>query len=108
MRTSSVVLAPEAIDDIIAIHRYVAASVSRQRADFVRDTLVSTCQSLELLPERGHRPPELARIGVTTFREIHWKPFRVIYAMERDTVHVHAVLDARRDIQDLLVERLLR
>jgi toxin ParE1/3/4 len=103
-----VVLAPEAIGDIVALHRYIAGATSPERADAVRDRLIATCQSLESLPGRGHRPPELDRIGVTSFREIHWKPYRVIYTVDQETVRVHAVLDGRRDLQDLLSERLLR
>ncbi len=108
MRRYSVVLAPEAVADVVAIHRYVANAESPSRAAHVRDRLLATCRSPESLPNRGHRPPELERVGVLEFREVHWKPFRVIYEVVEDQVRVHAVLDGRRDLQDLLAWRLLR
>jgi toxin ParE1/3/4 len=36
------------------------------------------------------------------------KPYRIIYRVEKRTVSVLAVLDGRREIQDLLLERLIR
>ena len=36
------------------------------------------------------------------------KPYRIIYRIEEDTVTVLAVLDGRRDLEDLLLERLIR
>ncbi len=66
MTERSVVLTPEAIGDIIAIHRYGATASSPRQADVVRDALISTCESLASFPNRGHRPPELDPIGVTS------------------------------------------
>lgn len=53
-------------------------------------------------------PPELERIGVTDYREVHFKPYRLIYQIIGKKVFVHCVLDWRRDSQELLERRLLR
>jgi toxin ParE1/3/4 len=42
------------------------------------------------------------------FREIHFKPYRIIYQIVESDVYIHAVLDGRRDLQELLEIRLLR
>ncbi|MCA1779686.1 MAG: type II toxin-antitoxin system RelE/ParE family toxin, partial [Xanthomonadaceae bacterium] len=60
------------------------------------------------LPERGHVPPELDRIGVTNYREVSFKPYRVIYEVIRQEAFIHCVLDGRRDIPSLLERRLIR
>lgn len=98
----------EAEDDLVHIHRYIAEMDSPARADYVFDAIVEACRGLATLPNRGHIPPELQRIGVTDFREVHWRPYRIIYEVVDDEVHVHAVLDGRRNLQDLLAERLYR
>jgi plasmid stabilization system protein ParE len=36
------------------------------------------------------------------------RPYRLIYRVERDTVTVLAVFDGRRDLEDVLLDRLLR
>jgi toxin ParE1/3/4 len=53
--------------------------------------------------------PELGRIGIAhEFRELIFKPYRIIYSVTRSEVFVHCILDGRRDLQDLLEEKLLR
>ena len=108
MSDFEVVVAPEAVDDLVGIHGCIAEMESKERADHVRDRVLDVCASLASLPGRGHHPPELARLGMLEYRELHWRPFRVIYEASDDVVTVHAILDGRRDLQALLRERLLR
>jgi toxin ParE1/3/4 len=60
------------------------------------------------MPERGRIPPELERIGIREFREIMFEPYRIVYTGVKSQVCVYCILDGRRDLQDLLEERLLR
>jgi len=78
------------------------------KAEYVLDKLEATCLKLENLPHRGHAPPELERLQVLEYREVHWKPYRIIYEVVGNVVNVLAVLDGRRDLQSLLIRRLLR
>jgi len=104
----AVFLARDAEDDLADLHDYVSESDSRDRADALIDKIEKAVQSLSILPKRGHPPPELDRIGVLDFREIHVEPTRIIYEVAGRDVIVHAVFDGRRDLQDLLARRLLR
>ncbi|MCG8343889.1 MAG: type II toxin-antitoxin system RelE/ParE family toxin, partial [Chlorobiales bacterium] len=58
--------------------------------------------------DRGHCPPELERIHVREYREIHFKPYKIIYRMHEQKVFIYGVLDGRRNLQELLIERLIR
>ena len=98
----------DAEDDLFEIYRYVAASDSIVQADRLFEDLRRTCFSLRTSPLRGNVPPELKDIGVSQFREIRLKPYRIIYSIELRTVTIHCILDGRRDMQTLLQERLLR
>jgi toxin ParE1/3/4 len=98
----------EAEEDIFDIYRYVLLNDSMQKADYVFDKLRQTCESLAEVPERGHIPPELERVGVVEYREIHFKPYRVIYQVSGKRAFIHCVVDGRRDLQELLERRLLR
>jgi len=106
--TYEVLLADDAENDLLEIYRYVAFNDSLEKADQLLDKLEELVQALDRLPSRGHIPPELARIGVTDYREVHFKPYRVIYRIEGRRVFVYCVLDGRRDLQSLLQQRLLR
>ncbi len=101
-------LVQDAEDDLYDLYQYVVHHDSPTKAERLLDNLYNTCASLTELPERGYIPPELDRIGLRTFHEIHFKPYRVIYLIEGKKVFVHAVLDGRRDLRDLLQQRLLR
>ena len=64
--------------------------------------------SLAELPNRGHIPPELDRIGVVEYREIHFKPYRIIYQVIESKVYIHCILDGRRELHELLEKRIIR
>jgi len=104
----SVHLIVDAENDIWDIYRYVAQQASLEKADSLLDNIEKTILGLETLPLRGHYPSELERIGILEFREIFFKPYRIIYQIMESDVYVHCVLDGRRDLPDLLQERLLR
>ncbi len=58
---------------------YVARQTSAEQADELLDELEQVCHKLSHLPNRGHMPAELERIGVLDFREIHHKRYRIFY-----------------------------
>lgn len=101
-------LADDAEQDLIDIYRYVATNDSAEAADYLLDKLETLCSKLSSLPERGHVPPDLERVAVTAYREVHFKPYRVVYEVIGREVFVHCILDGRRDMQSLLERRLLR
>ena len=72
------------------------------------DGVEQAIASLTEMPQRGHIPPELDKTGNREFREIHFKPFQIIYSIRENEVIIHCVLDGRRDMQTLLQQRLLR
>ena len=64
-------------------------------------------RKLTELPERGTCPKELSALGIHEFREILFKPYRVICRVERRNVYIYLIADSRRDMQTLLSRRLL-
>lgn len=97
-----------AADDLYEIHRYVELHESAQVADALLDDIERMIANLDKMPQRGHYPPELERISVKQYREIHHKPYRILYEISGGDVIVYCVLDGRRDMQTLLQQRLLR
>jgi toxin ParE1/3/4 len=96
-----------ASEDLYAIYRYVAINDSPAKAEHLLDNIHKAMTSLETMPARGSFPPELQRWGIPDFREVFFKPYRIIYEMRGKTVFIHAVLDGRRNCEDLLQQRLL-
>ena len=76
-----IVVSREAQGDILGIWTYLAEKEGVETADLFLDEIEGTIQSLETLPDRGHISPELERINVFNYREIHQLPYRVIFAI---------------------------
>lgn len=64
--------------------------------------------SLAEHPHRGSYPEELLDIGIREYREIFFKPYRIIYRVLEQNVHVLVIADGRRDMRALLERRLLQ
>ena len=103
-----VIIDPQAKIDLKEIFIYVAVNDSIQSANKLLDALEETCSKLERIPERGHVPPELKATGIKRYLEIHYKPYRIIYEIEKNIIYIHCVIDGRRNIQEILSNRLLR
>jgi toxin ParE1/3/4 len=98
----------DAEQDTLDLYDYISSSDSKESADYVYKNIKQNCVGLIDFPLKGHYPPELERIGITEYREIHFKLYRIIYQVTGDKVFVHCVFDGRRDLQEILERRLLR
>ncbi len=98
----------DAEEDIISLYNYISISDSIDKAEQLLHKIKDTFSSLAELPNRGHIPPELERIGVIEYREIHFKPYRIIYQVVELNVYIHCILDGRRELQELLEKRIIR
>jgi len=63
--------------------------------------------SLREHPARCRWVPELKDLGIETYRELILPPYRICFRLEKSRVVLLGVLDSRRDLEELLVKRLL-
>jgi toxin ParE1/3/4 len=108
LKPCSVHLTEEAEADLLDLFEYIARKDTTESAYHVLGALEDLILSLDLQPERGHYPPELVDHGIKDYREVFFKPYRVIYEVKAKRVFVLACFDGRRDMQLLLERRLLR
>ncbi len=100
-------LSGDAEADLRAIFRYLAGNGSLQIADSWLEDILERIDSLERFPNRGSIPPDLAELGLQEYRQLLFKPYRLIYRVAGDIVMVAVVADGRRDMKSLLEQRLL-
>lgn len=74
----------------------------------VLDRIERRTALLSSLRARGRVVPELRAIGIDRYRELVGAPWRIVHRVEAERTIVMAVLDARRDLADILLERLVR
>ena len=105
--THTVFLTQDAADDLESIHDYIFNHDSPERAEYVVDKIEKVFDSLSLFPERGGYPPELLSVGIKEYREVFFKPYRIVYRIQNRKVYILLIADGRRDMQTLLLQRLL-
>jgi len=102
-----VFLTADATRDLEELYQYVALHDVPGKAEHVLTGIEKALGSLAESPERGAYPKELLALGIRDYREIFFKPYRVIYRVADDGVYVFLIADGRRDMQTLLQRRLL-
>jgi toxin ParE1/3/4 len=102
-----VLLTEGAEQDLEAIHDYISEFDSVASANEVLDAVMHVVESLSRFPERGTHPRELVGLGIKEYRQISFKPYRVIYRVTGSQVIIYLIADGRRDIQTVLARRLL-
>lgn len=103
-----VLLTQGAEQDLEALHDYLSRTASPLTADRLLDALEEQISTLRRFPERGDHPRELLALGIREYRQLHFKPWRLIYQVDDDQqVIIHLIADGRRDMASLLARRLL-
>lgn len=102
-----VLLTAGALDDLTEIVEFIAAHDSSENAARVLEKIEQALAGLAQFPERGSHPKELLELGIREYRQVFFKPYRLIYRVDGKKVYVHLVADGRRDMQSLLGRRLL-
>ena len=93
-------------NDLKEIIEYIAID-SPAEALKIFKKIKQKASSLYTLPERGRIIPELQDQGILFYRELIVRPWRIIYRISEMKVYVLSVLDARQNVEDILLKRLI-
>jgi toxin ParE1/3/4 len=94
--------------DLNDIADYIAEYDSLPNAKYVIEKLLAATGSLASHPEAGTRVKDLEGVVSREYRQVFFKPYRVIYRVMGKKVFIYVVADGRRDMQALLMRRMLR
>jgi toxin ParE1/3/4 len=97
-----------AADDLEELYQYIYRLDTPENADYVLDQLELCINQLQQTPNRGTFPPELLDLGIREYREVFFKPYRIIYRVAAETIYIMMIADGRRDMVALLNRRLMR
>ena len=96
-----------AIRDLDEILEYIAAERGVDHALRVYETLRRGIESLAKMPRRCRQVPELHEIGLVEYREMIERPYRLVFRIAGREVVILAILDSRRDLEELLIQRAI-
>ncbi|MFA5454342.1 MAG: type II toxin-antitoxin system RelE/ParE family toxin [Sulfurimonas sp.] len=94
-------------NDLLNIVEYIkndSPSVAKEVYAKIREK----AHSSDFFPLKGRVLPELQKEGITLYREVIALPWRIIYKVGSDTVYIMAILDSRQNVEELLLQKLLR
>jgi toxin ParE1/3/4 len=93
--------------DVRRIIQYVGTHGGPLIAEQLADELLSRAEALGEHLERCRAVPELAAHGLSMYRELLVRPYRLMLRIRERHVVILGVFDGRRDLEALLIERAL-
>lgn len=94
-------------DDLLNIVAYIKKD-SPSIANDIYQKIRKKAHSSNFFPLKGRVVPELQNEGITFYREVIASPWRIIYKVGNDTVYIMAILDSRQNVEELLLQKLLK
>jgi toxin ParE1/3/4 len=98
--------AAPARDDLDEIIEYIAQT-NMLYAIKILDKIELAVKKLDIAPKRGRIVPELERHGYILYREITVDYWRIMYKIENDIVYIMIVIDGRRNIEDIILKKIM-
>ncbi len=102
----SIEWADVAENDLKGVVEYIAQDSPANALKLLKK-IKQKASSLYTLPERGRIVPELLDQGILIYRELIIAPWRIIYRISAMKVYGLSVLDARQNVEDILLKRLI-
>jgi len=103
-----VLLTEDAQHDLEELYDYITEHDAPAKADHMLAAIEKPLSTLVSLPERNPVTKDLQSVGIRDYRETYFKPYRVIYRVVGPRVYAYLIVDGRRNMQALLMRRLLR
>ena len=103
-----VVILDSAEQDLKELRRYVVKNFSQATWLKTYSKLKEGMRNLATFPLLGAVPPELETLNLNQYRQIISGMNRVIYEPRADAVYIYMIVDTRRNLETLLMQRLMR
>jgi plasmid stabilization system protein ParE len=93
-------------DDLTEIIEYYM-SVNAEFSKNLFYAIVEKVTKLKDFPELGRIVPELEEQGIVYYRELIEGNYRIIYDIQDRSITIHAIIDSRRNLEELLIKKLM-
>jgi plasmid stabilization system protein ParE len=103
-----VVILDSAEKDLKELKAYVIKNFSLEVWQNTFGEIKEAIRNLQRFLQAGFIPDEIAKLNLTQYRQVLSGMNRITYEVRQDSIYVHVIADARRDMNSLLTRRLLR
>jgi len=102
-----VIWAKSAVNDLEGVIEYIAQN-SPLTSKRILAQIKEKVEALAYFPQHGRHIPELQKQGILIYRELIIAPWRVMYRIAENKVYILAIIDSRRNVEDILLEKLIK
>ena len=95
-----------ALDDLDEIIEYISKT-NLTYAIKVMDKIYEQVNKLDISPERCRIVPELEKYGYLIYRQLIVDYWKIIFKIEENIVYIMLVIDGRRNIEDIILKKIL-
>jgi addiction module RelE/StbE family toxin len=93
-------------DDLKGIVSYISQE-NPKNALRILEKIENRIKTLDHFPYRGGYVPELSAKNIKDYHQLLESPWRIIYKVENNIVNVLTIVDSRRNLQDILIKKLI-
>jgi plasmid stabilization system protein ParE len=94
--------------DLKEIKSYLTRQFSAASWQQTYDSLKQALRRIETQPYAGSMPEEIERLSLSQYRQVVCGMNRIIYEVRDKTIYVHIIADTRKNLQSLLLKRLIQ
>ncbi|QJI34492.1 MULTISPECIES: type II toxin-antitoxin system RelE/ParE family toxin [unclassified Pseudomonas] len=94
--------------DLKEIKSYLTRQFSAASWQQTYDSLKQALRRIETQPYAGSMPEEIERLNLSQYRQVVCEMNRIIYEVRDKTIYVHIIADTRKNLQSLLLKRLIQ
>ena len=94
-------------DDLTEIIDYYIP-INTDYAEKLLNVFEKRISELKKYPERGRIVPELEEQNINDYRELIEGNYRIIFAIQENTVIIHTIIDSRRNVEEIIISKLMR
>lgn len=102
-----VVFLQSAETDLRDLRKYIVRTFGRDTWLACYGKIRTSVAMIQQHPHAGRIPPELESLHIAAYRQVLSGMNRIIYEVRGDTAYIHVVCDTRRDLQGLLLKRIV-
>jgi len=93
--------------DLKSLKHYITRNFGKDVWATCYDGIKKSVTIIQDHPKAGKIPPELESLHIGQYRQILSGMNRIIYEVRGDMAYIHMVCDTRRDLQSLLMKRIV-
>jgi len=102
-----IVWSQDSAEDLEDIIQYINDRSGKEMAKSIYKRIIYKIENASVFPGSGRKVPELDVLGDSGIHEVIESPWRIIYRITENELHIISVIDGRRNVEELLYKKII-